>query len=82
MVAMLTYEGTCCIAVNFDPEAIADAAADVERQRPPADVRHLPTEVTIIDLLPVSGVRREPRAASGGNSVERPQFPFHLRLLY
>ena len=27
MVAMLTYEGTCCIAVNFDPEAIADAAA-------------------------------------------------------
>jgi hypothetical protein len=27
MVAMLTYEGTCCIAVNFDPEAIADPAA-------------------------------------------------------
>jgi diacylglycerol O-acyltransferase / wax synthase len=27
MVAMLTYDGTCCIAVNFDPEAIADAAA-------------------------------------------------------
>jgi hypothetical protein len=24
---MLTYEGTCCVAVNFDPEAIADAAA-------------------------------------------------------
>ncbi len=27
MVAMLTYDGTCCIAVNFDPDAIADAAA-------------------------------------------------------
>jgi diacylglycerol O-acyltransferase len=27
MVAMLTYEGTCCIAVNFDPEAITDAPA-------------------------------------------------------
>ncbi len=27
MVAMVTYEGTCCIAVNFDPDAIADAAA-------------------------------------------------------
>jgi diacylglycerol O-acyltransferase len=27
MVAMLTYDGTCCIAVNYDPEAIADAAA-------------------------------------------------------
>jgi hypothetical protein len=27
MVAMLTYDGTCCIAVNYDPDAIADAAA-------------------------------------------------------
>jgi WS/DGAT/MGAT family acyltransferase len=27
MVAMVTYEGTCCIAVNFDPEAITDAEA-------------------------------------------------------
>jgi diacylglycerol O-acyltransferase / wax synthase len=27
MVAMVTYDGTCCIAVNFDPEAIADTAA-------------------------------------------------------
>jgi len=27
MVAMLTYDKTCCIAINFDPEAIADAAA-------------------------------------------------------
>jgi len=27
MVAMLTYEGTCCISVNFDPEAIVDPAA-------------------------------------------------------
>jgi diacylglycerol O-acyltransferase / wax synthase len=27
MVAMLTYEGICCISVNFDPEAITDAAA-------------------------------------------------------
>jgi diacylglycerol O-acyltransferase / wax synthase len=27
MVAMLTYDGTCCISVNFDPQAIADAAA-------------------------------------------------------
>jgi hypothetical protein len=27
MVAMVTYDGTCCIAVNFDPEAITDAAA-------------------------------------------------------
>ncbi|GAB4913285.1 MULTISPECIES: wax ester/triacylglycerol synthase domain-containing protein [Mycobacterium] len=27
MMAMITYEGTCCIAVNFDPEAITDAAA-------------------------------------------------------
>lgn len=27
MVAMVTYDGTCCIAVNFDPDAIADAAA-------------------------------------------------------
>ncbi|HEY6858013.1 MAG TPA: wax ester/triacylglycerol synthase domain-containing protein [Mycobacterium sp.] len=27
MVAMLTYDGTCCIAVNFDPDAIVDAAA-------------------------------------------------------
>jgi hypothetical protein len=26
MVAMVTYDGTCCIAVNFDPDAIADAA--------------------------------------------------------
>jgi WS/DGAT/MGAT family acyltransferase len=25
MVAMLTYDETCCIAVNFDPDAIADA---------------------------------------------------------
>jgi WS/DGAT/MGAT family acyltransferase len=24
MVAMLTYEGTCCIAVNFDPDAVTD----------------------------------------------------------
>jgi diacylglycerol O-acyltransferase / wax synthase len=22
----VTYDGTCCIAVNFDPDAIADAA--------------------------------------------------------
>lgn len=22
MATMLTYEGTCCIAVNYDPEAI------------------------------------------------------------
>jgi diacylglycerol O-acyltransferase len=27
MVAMLTYDGTCCIAVNFDPDAISDLAA-------------------------------------------------------
>jgi diacylglycerol O-acyltransferase len=27
MVAMVTYDGTCCIAVNFDPEAITDATA-------------------------------------------------------
>jgi diacylglycerol O-acyltransferase len=27
MVAMVTYDGTCCIAVNFDPEAITDAGA-------------------------------------------------------
>src|SRR3984885_2416640 len=27
MVAMVTYDGTCCIAVNFDPDAIVDAAA-------------------------------------------------------
>ena len=27
MVAMLTYEGTCCISVNFDPEAIVDPGA-------------------------------------------------------
>jgi diacylglycerol O-acyltransferase len=27
MVAMLSYDGTCCIAVNFDPDAIADATA-------------------------------------------------------
>jgi diacylglycerol O-acyltransferase / wax synthase len=27
MVAMVTYDGTCCIAVNFDPEAITDPAA-------------------------------------------------------
>jgi diacylglycerol O-acyltransferase / wax synthase len=27
MVAMLTYDGTCCIAVNFDPEAVADPEA-------------------------------------------------------
>jgi diacylglycerol O-acyltransferase / wax synthase len=27
MVAMLTYDGTCCIAVNFDPESIADPEA-------------------------------------------------------
>ncbi|KQH81000.1 hypothetical protein AO501_05065 [Mycobacterium gordonae] len=27
MVAMVTYDGTCCIAVNFDPEAVTDAAA-------------------------------------------------------
>lgn len=27
MLTMLTYEGTCCIAVNFDPDAIVDAAA-------------------------------------------------------
>jgi WS/DGAT/MGAT family acyltransferase len=27
MVAMLTYEGTCCVAVNYDPEAITDPAA-------------------------------------------------------
>jgi len=27
MVAMLTYDGTCCIAVNYDPEAIADTDA-------------------------------------------------------
>jgi hypothetical protein len=27
MVAMLTYDGTCCIAVNSDPEAIADPGA-------------------------------------------------------
>jgi hypothetical protein len=27
MVAMLTYDGTCCIAVNFDPDAVADAEA-------------------------------------------------------
>ncbi|TPG36481.1 wax ester/triacylglycerol synthase domain-containing protein [Mycolicibacterium hodleri] len=24
MVTMVTYDGTCCIAVNFDPEAISD----------------------------------------------------------
>lgn len=27
MVAMLSYDGTCCIAVNFDPECITDATA-------------------------------------------------------
>jgi WS/DGAT/MGAT family acyltransferase len=27
MLAMLTYEGTCCISVNFDPEAVTDAPA-------------------------------------------------------
>jgi diacylglycerol O-acyltransferase len=27
MVAMVTYDGTCCIAINFDPEAITDATA-------------------------------------------------------
>jgi WS/DGAT/MGAT family acyltransferase len=27
MVTMLTYDGTCCIAVNYDPEAIVDADA-------------------------------------------------------
>jgi WS/DGAT/MGAT family acyltransferase len=27
MAAMLTYEGNCCISINFDPEAIADPAA-------------------------------------------------------
>src|ERR1700757_3749398 len=27
MVAMVTYDGTCCIAVNFDPDAISDPAA-------------------------------------------------------
>jgi len=27
MVAMLTYDRTCCIAVNYDPDAIADPAA-------------------------------------------------------
>ena len=27
MVTMLTYDGTCCIAVNYDPDAITDAAA-------------------------------------------------------
>jgi diacylglycerol O-acyltransferase / wax synthase len=27
MVAVLSYDGTCCIAVNFDPEAITDPAA-------------------------------------------------------
>jgi hypothetical protein len=26
MVAMLSYEGTCCIGVNIDPDAITDAA--------------------------------------------------------
>jgi WS/DGAT/MGAT family acyltransferase len=27
MVAMLSYDGTCCVAVNYDPEAIADTEA-------------------------------------------------------
>jgi diacylglycerol O-acyltransferase / wax synthase len=27
MVAMVSYDGTCCIAVNFDPESITDVAA-------------------------------------------------------
>jgi hypothetical protein len=27
MVAMVTYDGTCCIAVNYDPDAVADPAA-------------------------------------------------------
>ncbi|MDH6246451.1 wax ester/triacylglycerol synthase domain-containing protein [Mycobacterium sp. OTB74] len=27
MLAMLTYEGTCCISVNFDPEAVTDPVA-------------------------------------------------------
>ena len=27
MVTMLTYDGTCCIAVNYDPDAITDAHA-------------------------------------------------------
>jgi NRPS condensation-like uncharacterized protein len=27
MITMVTYDQTCCIAVNFDPEAIVDAAA-------------------------------------------------------
>ena len=26
MVTMVSYDGTCCIAVNFDPDAITDAA--------------------------------------------------------
>jgi WS/DGAT/MGAT family acyltransferase len=27
MLAMLSYEGTCCIAVNYDPEAVTDPSA-------------------------------------------------------
>jgi len=27
MVAMLTYEGICCISVNYDPDAITDPTA-------------------------------------------------------
>jgi hypothetical protein len=27
MLAMLSYEGTCCIAVNYDSEAVSDPSA-------------------------------------------------------
>jgi WS/DGAT/MGAT family acyltransferase len=33
MVTMLSYDGTCCIAVNFDPDAITDGAAFAECMR-------------------------------------------------
>jgi WS/DGAT/MGAT family acyltransferase len=33
MVTMLSYDGTCCIAVNYDPDAITDAAAFADCMR-------------------------------------------------
>jgi hypothetical protein len=33
MVTMLSYDGTCCIAINFDPNAITDSAAFADCMR-------------------------------------------------
>jgi diacylglycerol O-acyltransferase len=33
MVTMLSYDGTCCIAINFDPDAITDAEAFADCMR-------------------------------------------------